>query len=85
MTRQWKGTRVAMAVRSANRHRYPILQKPLVIPNETANWRWNEESHGYEQILKKQIANPNETANWRWNEESHQTKEILKKQNFIPN
>ena len=33
MTRQWKGTRVAMAVRRANRHRYPILQKPLVIPH----------------------------------------------------
>jgi hypothetical protein len=68
MTRQWKGTRVAMAVRRANRLHYPILQKPLVIPNETANWRWNEESHGYEQILKKQIANPNKA---KLNEESH--------------
>jgi hypothetical protein len=44
-------TRVAMAVRSANRHRYPILQKPLVIPNEAQR---NEESHEFEQILKKQ-------------------------------
>jgi hypothetical protein len=59
MTRQWKGTRVAMAVRRANRHRYPILQKPLVIPNETANWRWNEESHRTKEILKKQNFIPN--------------------------
>jgi hypothetical protein len=58
MTRQCKGTKVSMAVRRANRHRYPILQKPLVIPNETANWRWNKESHGFEQILKKQIVIP---------------------------
>jgi hypothetical protein len=34
-------TRVAMAVRRAHRHRYPILQKPHVIPNEA---QWNEES-----------------------------------------
>jgi hypothetical protein len=59
MTRQWKGTRVAMAVRRANRLHYPILQKPLVIPNETANWRWNEESHRTKEILKKQNFIPN--------------------------
>jgi hypothetical protein len=59
MTRQWKGTRVAMAVRRANRNRYPILQKPLVIPNETAKWRWNEESHRTKEILKKQNFIPN--------------------------
>jgi hypothetical protein len=35
MTRQWSGTRVVMAVRSANRHHYPIFQKPVVIPNES--------------------------------------------------
>jgi hypothetical protein len=44
-----------MAVRSANRHRYPILQKQLVIPNEAQR---NEESHEFEQILKKQIIIP---------------------------
>src|ERR1035437_2605658 len=33
MTRQWSGTRVVKAVRSANRLHYPILLKPLVIPN----------------------------------------------------
>ena len=69
----YKGTRVVMAVRSANRHHYPILQKPLVIPNEAQR---NEESHGVEQILKKQIVIPNEAQR---NEESHGVEQILRK------
>ena len=53
------GNKGSDGVRSANRHHYPILQKPLVIPNETANWRWNEESHRTKEILKKQNFIPN--------------------------
>jgi hypothetical protein len=53
-------------------------KKMIVIPNETANWRWNEESQRAEQILKKQNLIPNgSAARWR-NEESQQQ---LQKQN----